>query len=150
LHNVFIFERDYSFTMSDQIIIKKTELPVAGSLNDDIDYICKSFGYFTERDKQDTAGRIFQLLVKEACGCEKGMTSDDIAEHLNLTRGAIVHHLNSFISTGLVVRSHNMYRLRSQSLQKSIEEIKEDIDRILIQMLKIANEIDTKLGNLYR
>jgi len=136
--------------MSDQITIKKIELPAAGNLNDDIDYVCKSFGYFTERDKQETAGKIFQLLVKEACKAEKGLTSDDIAERLNLTRGAIVHHLNSFISTGLVVRSHNTYRLRSQSLQKSIEEIKDDIDRFLIQMLKIANEIDTKLGNLYR
>mgnify|MGYP005839771167 CR=1 FL=1 len=136
--------------MTNQIIIKKIEIPAAGSLNDDIDYVCKSFGYFTERDKQDTAGRIFQLLVKEACGSNKGMTSDEIAERLNLTRGAIVHHLNNFISTGLVVRSHKTYKLRAQSLQKSIEEIKEDIDRILTQILKIANEIDMKLGNLYR
>jgi len=136
--------------MADQVLIKKINLPAAGSLNEDIDYICRSFGYFTERDKRDTAGRIFQLLVKEACGGSKGLNSDEIADRLNLTRGAIVHHLNNFMSTGLVVRSQNTYRLRSQSLQKSIEEIKEDIDRILVQMLKIANEIDVKLGNLYR
>ncbi|MDH7517561.1 MAG: helix-turn-helix domain-containing protein [Candidatus Thermoplasmatota archaeon] len=136
--------------MTDQIIIKKIELPAAGNLNDDIDYICKSFGYFTERDKKDTAGRIFQLLVKEACGSEKGLTSDEIARRLNLTRGAIVHHLNNFISTGVVVRARNMYHLRAQSLQKSIEEIKEDIDRIIAQMLKIASEIDSRLGNPYR
>jgi len=136
--------------MAKQITLKKIDLPPAGSLDDDINYLCKSFGYFTERDKKDTAGKIFQLLVKEACGSPKGLNSDEIAEHLNLTRGAIVHHLNSFISTGLVVRSQNTYRIRSQSLQKSIEEIKDDIDRVLIQMLKIANEIDIKLGNRYR
>ena len=136
--------------MTDQITIKKIELPAPGNINDDIDYICRSFGYFTERDKKDTAGRIFQLIVKEACGGKKGMTSDEIARRLNLTRGAIVHHLNHFISTGLVIRTRNMYHLRSQSLQKSIEEIKEDIDRILAQMLKIASEIDSRLGNPYR
>ena len=136
--------------MAKQITLKKIDLPPAGSLDDDIDYLCKSFGYFTERDKKDTAGKIFQLLVKEACGSSKGLNSDEIAEHLNLTRGAIVHHLNSFISTGLIVRSQKTYRLRSQSLQKSIEEIKDDIDRVLVQMLKIANEIDIKLGNRYR
>ncbi|MDH7507110.1 MAG: helix-turn-helix domain-containing protein [Candidatus Thermoplasmatota archaeon] len=136
--------------MTKEITIKKIEVPAAGSLDDDIDYVCKSFGYFTERDKQDTAGRIFQLLVKEACGSQKGMTSDEIAERLNLTRGAIVHHLNNFISTGLVIHSHKTYKLRAQSLQKSIEEIKEDIDRIITQILKIASEIDMKLGNLYR
>ena len=136
--------------MAHQITIKKIDIPAAGSLDDDIAYVCKSFGYFTERDKRRTAGKIFQLLVKEACGTSKGLNSDEIAEHLNLTRGAIVHHLNSFIDTGLIIRSKNTYRLRSQSLQKSIEEIKEDIDRFLVQMLKIANEIDIKLGNRYR
>jgi DNA-binding MarR family transcriptional regulator len=136
--------------MASRIIIRKIDLPAAGSLDDDIDYVCRSFGYFSDRDKQDTAGRIFQLLVKEACGNNKGLNSDEIAERLNLTRGAIVHHLNSFITAGLVVRQRNVYKLRSQSLQKSIEEVQEDIERILGEMLRIANEIDGKLGNRYR
>lgn len=136
--------------MARHITLKKIDLPAPGSLEDDIDYVCKSFGYFTERDKKETAGKIFQLLVKEACGSCKGLNSDEIAAHLNLSRGAIVHHLNNFIATGIIIRSRNTYRLRSQSLQKSIEEIKEDMDRVLNQMLKIATEIDEKLGNRYR
>ncbi|MEM0493341.1 MAG: hypothetical protein QXS02_05255 [Candidatus Thermoplasmatota archaeon] len=136
--------------MTDQITLKKLDLPAIGNIDEDINFICKSFGFFTERDKQETAGKIFQLLVKEACGSNKGLNSDEIAERLKMSRGAIVHHLNNFISTGLVIRSHNTYRLRAQSLQKCIEEIRDDIDRILSQMLKIANEIDARLGNLYR
>lgn len=136
--------------MPQQIIIKKIRSPPLGSINEDIDFICKSFGYFSQRDKQDTAGKIFKLLVKEACEPDQRLSSDEIAEKLNLTRGAIVHHLNSFISAGLVVKEHNRYRLRSGSLQKSIEEIQTDIERIMRQMLKIAIDIDEHLGRYYR
>jgi predicted transcriptional regulator len=132
------------------VLVKKMRSPAPGNIDEDIDFICKSFGYFSLRDKQDSAGRIFRLLVKEACGNDEGISSDDIANELTLSRGAIVHHLNSFISTGLVIKESNRYRLRSGSLQKSIEEIKDDIDRIFKQITKIAEEIDEKLGNYYR
>jgi predicted transcriptional regulator len=136
--------------MSINIIIKKIRSPTPGSLNEDIDYICKSFGYFSPRDKQDTAGKIFRLLVKETCNTDKTLSSDDIANTLNLTRGAIIYHLNNFISAGLVIKDHNRYRLRSQSIQKIIDEIKADIDRVMGEMKKIATDIDNKLGNFYR
>lgn len=136
--------------MQKQIIIKRVLSPAPGNLNQDIDYLCKSLGYFSKRDKNDTAGKIFRLLVKDACEPGKCLTSDEIAEKLNLTRGAIVHHLNNFISSGIVIKEQNKYRLRSLSLQKSMEEIRSDIDRIMKQMIKIASEIDEKLGNYYR
>jgi len=136
--------------MGQQIIIKKITSPAPGDINNDIDYICKSLGYFSPRDKQDTAGRIFRLLVKEACQPDKCLSSDEIADRLDLTRGAIIHHLNNFISAGIVVKERNRYRLRSSSLQKSIEEIREDIDRMMSQVIKIAKEIDKRLGHYYR
>jgi DNA-binding transcriptional ArsR family regulator len=135
--------------MAIRILIKKINTPPAGSLKEDIDFVCKSFGYFSPRDKQDTAGKIFRLLVRESCK-SGGLTSDQIAEQLDLTRGAIVHHLNSFIEAGIIIRDRNIYQLRRQCLQKSIEEIKEDIDRIFSEMIKIASEIDSQLGNFYR
>jgi predicted transcriptional regulator len=136
--------------MPQQILIKKVRSPAPGNLNDDIDFLCRSLGYFSKRDKEDTAGKIFRLLVKEACDPENCLTSDEIAEKLNLTRGAIVHHLNNFISSGIVTKEYNRYRLRSVSLQKSVEEIQNDIDRIMEQMIKIAMDIDHKLGHYYR
>ena len=136
--------------MAGQINLKKLDYPVPGDLNDDIDFICKSFGYFTQRDKQDTAGKIFRLLVKEVAEESKGLRSDEIADKLNLTRGTIIYHLNNFISSGLVIRESNAYRLRSQSLQKCIDEIQEDIYRMLSQMREIARDIDNKLGHYYR
>ncbi len=136
--------------MTRRIVLKKITSPAPGNINRDIDFICKSFGYFAERDKHETAGKIFRILVKEAAGDSEGLTSDEIAERLNLTRGAIVHHLNSFITSGLVVKEKNLYKLRAPSLQKCIEEIREDIDRIIKEMMKIAADIDEKLGRYYR
>jgi biotin operon repressor len=136
--------------MSCTIQVKKVRSPAPGNIEDDIDFICRSFGYFSLRDKQDTAGRIFRLLVREGCGDGDGLCSDDLAEKLELSRGAIIHHLNNFIRSGLVVKENNLYRLRSQSLQKSIEEIKIDIDRIFNEIIKIAIDIDDKLGHFYR
>ena len=136
--------------MTSTVQVRRVRSPAPGNIEDDIDYICKSFGYFTLRDKQDSAGRIFRLLVREGCGDNDGLCSDDIAQELELSRGAIIHHLNNFIKSGLVIKENSLYRLRSQSLQKSIEEIKIDIDRIFNQMIKIASEIDDKLGHYYR
>lgn len=136
--------------MPHKIKIKKIIIPPPGNLKDDIDFICRSFGYFSQRDKNCTAGRIFRLIVKETAGEKEGLTSDEIAEKLDLTRGAIVYHLNSFIESGLIIRVQNTYKLRSSSLQKSIEEIKSDIERIIEEMIKIADEIDSQLGNYYR
>jgi len=136
--------------MARSVHVKKVRSPAPGNIEDDIDYICKSFGYFTLRDKQGSAGRIFRLLVREACGDNDGLCSDDLAEKLELSRGAIIHHLNNFIKSGLIIKENNTYRLRSHSLQKSIEEIKIDIDRIFNEMIKISKEIDEKLGHYYR
>ena len=136
--------------MARNVQVKKVRSPAPGNIEEDIDYICKSFGYFTLRDKQKSAGRIFRLIVREGSGDKDGLCSDDLAEKLELSRGAILHHLNNFIQSGLIVKENNSYRLRSQSLQKSIEEIKIDIDRIFNQMIKISKEIDEKLGHYYR
>ena len=136
--------------MAQTVQVKKIRLPAPGNIDEDTDFICKSFGYFTLRDKHFSAGKIFRLLVRNCCSDNNGLSSDHISNELELSRGAVVHHLNSFISSGLVLKENNRYRLRSYSLQKCVEEIKIDIDRIFSQMIKIAEEIDVKLGLYYR
>jgi predicted transcriptional regulator len=136
--------------MAIKIELKRIRTPPAGSIENDIDFICRSFGYFTKRDKNNTAGRIFHFIIKKNAETSEGVTSDEIANALNLTRGAIVYHLNNFISAGLIVREKNQYRLRSHCLQKSIDDIKNDAQRIFNEMMKIAREIDEELGIFYR
>ena len=136
--------------MGRKIRLARLEIPPAGNISEDIEFICRSFGYFSQRDKQGTAGKIFQVLVEDSSTDSAGLTSDEIAEKLHLTRGAIVYHLNDFIAAGLVTREKNLYRLRSKSLQKSIEEVMRDAQRIFEDMMKIAHDIDEQLGNFYR
>jgi predicted transcriptional regulator len=136
--------------MAQKIVIKKIRSPAPDDLDEDIDFICKSLGYFSKRDRQETAGSIFRLLVRISSNSDQGLTSDEIAEELNLTRGAIVYHLNSFMKSGIVIKENRYYRLRSASMQKSLEEIKTDFERIMKQMIKISMDIDKRLGNYYR
>jgi predicted transcriptional regulator len=136
--------------MVKQIVLKEISTPPAGNIDDDIDYICKSFGYFTLRDKQESAGKIFRLLVKNYTDDATGLTSDEIGEQVNLSRGSIVYHLNNLISTGLVVRNYNKYRLRYGSIQRCLESIKYEIDQMFTQMMKIALDLDKSLERYYR
>jgi DNA-binding MarR family transcriptional regulator len=136
--------------MAYKIKLRRLRVPPAGNLDNDIDFICRSFGYFTKRDKNNTAGRIFQYVIKKTAEDAEGVTSDEIANELDLTRGAIVYHLNNFISAGLIVRERNLYRLRSHCLKKSIDEIRNDAQRIFTEMMEIAEEIDEELGIFYR
>ena len=136
--------------MERNITIKKVNLPPPGDFGLDVDFICRSLGYFSERDKSGTAGKIFRMVVKDTSDGLNGFTSDMIAGKLNLSRGAVVHHLNSFVRAGLVLRKNNRYVLRDQSLQKTIKEVQRDSDRLFSDLLKISKDIDDMLGNHYR
>ena len=60
----------------------------------DFEWICRSFGFLESRDKQKTAYRIFRDIV-EAARNNKGVSSDELAEKLSLSRGTMIHHLKS-------------------------------------------------------
>ncbi len=136
--------------MPRNINIQKVKLPKKGSIEEDINYLCKSLGYFSNRDKNETAGKIFRIIVQRGVAEDEGVKSEEIANEVGLTRGAIIHHLNSFIDSGIIVKERNSYRLRAQSLRKSLEEVKTDMERIFREMIKIAEEVDEKLGYFYR
>ena len=130
--------------MLKKITIKRVNLPAKGNLSKDIEFICKSLGY--SNNKKGTLSKVFKLLLKS----REGLTSENISKKLSLTRGAIVHHINTLISSGIIVKEGNMYKIRNESLTQAIEEIKEEINRILDKVMKVARDIDKKLGRSYR
>ena len=119
--------------------------PPAVDYDIDLEWICRSFGFLEPRDKKKTAYRIFKALV-ETARYGKGLSSDELAEKLGLTRGTMVHHLNKMIKGGLVIYHESQYKLRGRSLKNTIEEIQRDINRVFENLYKVADTIDQTLG----
>jgi DNA-binding MarR family transcriptional regulator len=125
------------------------KMPDTTSLGSDVEWICRCFGFFESRDKARTAARIFKALLgvaKEG----KGLSSDEMAEEIGLTRGAMVHHLNKLIRSGMVIRREGRYELRGRSLRRTVREIKRDVDRIFENAEEVAESIDKNLNLTYR
>ena len=115
----------------------------------DLEWICRSFGFLEPRDKKKTAYRTFRAIV-EAARTSEGLSSDELAENLILSRGTIVHHLNKMMKSGLVIHHESQYKLRGRSLATTIEEIQLDMDRIFGNLKMISKTIDDALNILSR
>lgn len=113
----------------------------------DLEWICKSLGFLEPRDKRKTAFRILKALL-EAARENRGLTSDELAMKLSLTRGTTVYHLSKMIRSGLVIYHEGTYKLRGRSLKSTIEETHRDINRIFENLYKIAESID-RVYNLF-
>ncbi len=129
--------------------IMDLKMPSVTDLEGDLDWICRCLGFLESRDKDRTAAKIFRFLL-EAMKEGKGRSSDELAGEIGLTRGAVVHHLNKLIQSGLVIRREGQYELRGRSLQRTVREIKRDIDRIFENMEQVAQSIDKSLDLTYR
>jgi len=132
-----------------EYLILDVKMPAAKDLDSDMEWICKSFGFLESRDKEKTAAKIFKALL-EVAKEGNGLSSDKLSEKVGLTRGTMVHHLNKFTQSGLVIRREGHYELRGRSLQRTIREIKRDFDRIFENMEQVAESIDKNLDLTYR
>ena len=126
-------------------IIRITRRLKKGSVNMDIQWLGNSLGLFSQRDKDKSCYRIFVELLK-ASKTQEGLTSDNIAYHLNLSRGTVIHHINRLIDSGIVVSQKNKYMLRMENLEILLSELERDIERAFEDMKEIAKKIDKELG----
>jgi len=115
------------------------------NVNQELQWIGNTLGLFNLRDKDSSCFRVFITLVKKSKRNE-AITSDDIAERLELSRGTVVHHLTKLMESGLVVREHQGYLLRQNSLQKVIQDVHRDIENAFSELNEVAKEIDERLG----
>ncbi len=134
---------------SFKIVIRRIERPFSGSLEKEFEWLCKSLGFFEPIDRDKTASEIFLEVVK-ATEENRPLTSSQLAECVEMSRGSVVNHLNNLQRSGLVVRHGRSYLARSRSMVRTIEEIEEDIDRIFAKMKKTAKEIDEEFGLMVR
>lgn len=125
-------------------ISKQREDPREG-LNQQLQFLGKSLGLFSDRDKDNSCFRVFIELLQYSKG-NVALTSDQIAYKTNLTRGTVIHHIRKLAESGLVIQIDNGYMLRVARLSKLVHELKKDVERILEDIESIANDIDEKLG----
>ncbi len=115
------------------------------NINQELQWLGNSLGLFNLRDRDSSCFRIFILLVRKAKRNEP-VSSDDLAEQLNLTRGTVVHHLTRLMDSGLVVHAGRKYILRERDLNQVVKDIHKDMELVFSEILEVAQEVDKKLG----
>jgi len=109
-----------------------------------IRWIARSFGLASDRGNNTCLNILKELLLEFK---RKGfVTSQELAQSLNLSREIVNYHLRTLMACGLIYRERNRYYLRGRTLRESIEELERDIERILINIKDIAESIDKILG----
>ncbi len=119
--------------------------PLKRDINEELQWIGNSLGLFNLRDKDKSCYRIFIEILKSTHH-KSGITSDELAFKLNLSRGTVVHHINKLMDSGIVTTEHSRYLLRVDNLSSLIDEIERDMRRMYDDLKDIARDIDKKLG----
>ena len=128
-----------------RITIIRISKPAKKDINSELQWLGNSLGLFSSRDKDKSCFRIFIELLKSAKQ-HKPLSSDDLAEKLNLTRGTIIHHIDKLMDSGLVKHEKNKYLLRVEKLSNLIEEVEKDLQRTCRNLREVAHDIDNWLG----
>ena len=131
--------------MEKRITLIRIPKPRSSDVNVELQWLGNSLGLFNDRDKDKSCYRIFVTLIK-AAKHEKALSSDQMAEHLNLSRGTVVHHMNKLMSSGLVLRERQGYVLRINKMDSLIAEIQRDMERMCSNLRTVAKELDGWLG----
>lgn len=114
------------------------------SVNDELQWFGSSLGLFGERDKDKSCFRIFIELIK-AIKATGGLSSDELAEHLGLTRATVIHHLNTLMERGIVLHEGNRYVMRGDRLSLLVDDLQRDMARAMDEMKSAAEELDRLL-----
>ncbi|MCQ6962824.1 winged helix-turn-helix transcriptional regulator [Methanolobus chelungpuianus] len=132
--------------MPQQIILINLEKPREKKLEHDISWLCNSFGLSSGRDTENLATQIVTDLLKQLAMEEERVSSDKIAEDLDVTPSRVNHHVRNLINTGLLYRDRRALYLRGGSLKAAVREMRKDSDRIFDELEEIAEEIDRQMG----
>ncbi|MEM4598684.1 MAG: winged helix-turn-helix transcriptional regulator [Candidatus Diapherotrites archaeon] len=118
------------------IRLRKVERLTEPTFDNAIEYLCKSL--CLEAYDTNTAKQILLELLKS----REGLSSTELSERINKSRGAVINQLNRLMAAGLIVRERRRYLLRASTLSNTISEMQEDVERIMKNMLEIARMLD--------
>lgn len=133
------------FVKISKITITRLRRPQSHNINQELQWFGGSLGLFGLRDKDKSCFRIFIELLK-AAKISEGLTSDELAFKLNLSRGTVIHHLNKLMEFGIVINRKNRYFMRVDNLKELVKALRNDLDRSFKDLENMAKEIDRVLG----
>lgn len=125
--------------------LKKLNKPTKGDVDQDINWLCHSFGLCSGRDTQYTSKKIVAQILDKASEKEE-VKSEGIAYDLGLSQGLVNHHLRSLISSGIIIRDKKRIYIRGGSLKQAVREIKREAIAMFEDIEDMAEEIDQELG----
>ncbi len=131
--------------MTNQIVLINLEKPMKKDVEDDLFWLCNSFGLSSGRDVENTSTRIVMSMLDRISDNEE-VTSKMIADALGIKLSRVNHHLRSLIDSGLVYRKKRALCLRGGSLRAAVQEMRRDSERMFDDLEKIAAEIDRDMG----
>lgn len=131
--------------MTRKIILLQMRRTPQENINRELQWLGSSLGLFNLRDKDSSCFRVFITLVKKSKR-DEALSSDAIAEQLQLSRGTVVHHLTKLMDSGIVVREQEGYLLRENTLQQVVRDMHQEIERMFSEMEEVAKEIDERMG----
>jgi len=122
--------------------ISYIERPYSDDFERYVGWLCDSLGLCTH--DCDSAREILIQIIKS----KKGISSTELSRILNKSRGAVINQLNKLMESGLIVKNGRFYRLRASTVERTLEELYEDIERTFTKFMKIAELIDEQLRKL--
>jgi len=128
-----------------RITIIRMRKPVQENINEELQFLGESLGLFSERDKDKSCFRIFIILLNSLRKGQK-LTSDEIAEKTDLTRGTVIYHLTRLMESGIVVSQKNYYMLAVDNMDELVDLVKNNLTKTFDNLRPIAKNIDKKLG----
>jgi len=128
-----------------RFILAEIKKPREEGVDSDILWMCECLGIITPRDRDRTSTKVLKVMLRAAKEDEH-LSSDDIAERVGITRGTAVHHIKRYMRSGIIIKQHTSYELRTHSMKDTLDEIELDMERTIKRMKQIAEEIDEELG----
>ncbi len=129
---------------SRKITIYRITKPKEKNINEELQWFFDSLGLLGNRDRNKSCFRMVITLLKDLRQGE-GMTSDEIADKVQLSRGTVVHHLHNLMDSGVVVLHRNKYMLRVENLRNLVDELSEDLYKTMQELKEVAEEIDKRM-----
>jgi len=107
-------------------------------------WVCDTLGLSSGRDIDGLATQIITTLLHQYQNGE-GLSTEQLAQLLNVTPARVNHHVRNLTRTGIVYREKKLVYMRGLSLKESVRELRKDANRIFDELEEIAESIDADI-----